>query len=151
MVYQKQNNNNNFYIQKWVIVLYKLFLKCGKKIKALSLVNCLLLELLNKKKNLNFFFFILNRNLCVPVILRKRVVAGRKILIPTRCSFKKEINLFVRFILQSLIFRSEKSLFEKITNELMDVYLYKGSSVKRKIQYCKEVKSNIPNLRFLKS
>jgi len=115
------------------------------------LVNSLLLELLNKKKKLNFFFFILNRNLCVPIILRKRVVAGRKILIPTRCTYKKEVNFFIRFILQSLKTRTEKTLFEKITNELIDIYFYRGSSVKRKVQYCKEVKTNIPNLRFLKS
>lgn len=95
---------------------------------------------MRKNKKLNFFFYILNRNLCVPIILRKRVVAGRKILIPTRCGYKKEINLFVRFIINSLIYRTEKSLFDKITNELLDIYMYKGASIKKKIHYCKEVK-----------
>lgn len=114
-------------------------------------VNKLLLELIKLKQNLNFFFYVLNKNLCVPIIFRKRVVAGRKILIPTRCSYKKEINLFVRFILESLKTRSEKNLFHKITNELFDIYAYKGSSIKKKQHYCKEVKTNIPNLRFLKN
>lgn len=106
---------------------------------------------MRKKKKLNFFFYIINKNLCVPIILRKRVVAGRKILIPTRCSFKKEINLFVRFIIKSIKIRTEKTLFDKITNELIDIYMYKGLSIKKKIQYCKDIKTNIPNLRFLKN
>lgn len=128
-----------------------MILKNGKKNKALTFVNKLLLEILKRKKNLNFFFYILNKNLCVPVIFRKRVVAGRKILIPTRCGYKKEINLFIRFLLDSIKTRSEKSLFDKVISELFDIFSYKGSSIKKKLQYCKEVKTNIPNLRFLKN
>lgn len=149
MVYQKQKTN--FYIKKWIYVLFKLILKYGKKNKALTLINKVILEIVKRKKNLNFFFFLVNKNLCVPVILRKRVVAGRKILIPTRCVYKKEINLFVRFLLDSLKTRSEKTLYDKIINELFDVFSYKGSSIKKKLHYCKEVKINIPNLRFLKN
>jgi len=128
-----------------------LILKNGKKNKALIFVNKLLLEILKKKKNLNFFFYVLNKNLCIPVIFRKRVVAGRKILIPTRSGYRKEINLFIRFLLDSIKSRSEKSLFEKVINELFDIFIYKGASIKKKIHYCKEVKTNIPNLRFLKN
>lgn len=106
---------------------------------------------MKKKKNLDFFFYLLNKNLCVPVIFRKRVVAGRKILIPTRAVYKKEINLFVRFMLESLKLRSEKSLYEKVLNELFDISAYKGSSIKKKLHYCREIKINIPNLRFLKN
>jgi small subunit ribosomal protein S7 len=131
--------------------LYKLLLTNGKRNKALFLVNNVLLELIKRKENINFFFYILNKNLCVPVILRKRAVAGRKILIPTRCSYGKEINLFIRFLIQSLKMRSEKSLFEKLINELFDIFYYKGSSVKKKINYCREIKVNMPNLRFLKN
>lgn len=149
MVYQKQKNN--FYVKKWIYVLYKLLLINGKRNKALFLVNNVLLELIKRKENINFFFYILNKNLCVPVILRKRAVAGRKILIPTRCSYGKEINLFIRFLVQSLKMRSEKSLFEKLINELFDIFYYKGSSVKKKINYCREIKVNMPNLRFLKN
>jgi len=148
MVYQKQNN---LYTKKWINVIFKLILKNGKKNKALIFVNKILLEILKRKKNLNFFFYVLNKNLCVPVIFRKRVVAGRKILIPTRCGYKKEINLFIRFLLVSLKSRSEKNLFEKIINELFDIFSYKGGSIKKKLHYCKEVKTNIPNLRFLKN
>lgn len=149
MVYQKQKNN--FYVKKWVYVLYKLLLVKGEKNKALFFVNTILLELIKRKKNINFFFFILNKNLCVPVILRKRAVAGRKILIPTRCSYGKEINLFIRFLIQSLKTRTERSLFEKLINELFDIFQYKGSSIKKKMQYCREIKVNMPNLRFLKN
>lgn len=148
MVYQKQNN---FFTKKWVYVIFKLILKNGKKNKALIFVNKILLEILKRKKRINFFFYILNKNLCVPVIFRKRVVAGRKILIPTRCSYKKEINLFIRFLLDSIKNRSEKNLFEKVVNELFDIFSYKGASIKKKLHYCKEVKTNMPNLRFLKN
>lgn len=118
--------------------------------KAYSLVNKVLLNI-KKKKKLNFFFYILNRNLCVPVILRKRVVAGRKVLIPTRCEHKKEVNLFLRFILKSIKTRSEKTLFDKVLNELFDIYYKKGSSIKKRSNYCKEIKTNMPNLRYLKN
>jgi ribosomal protein S7 len=148
MVYQKQNN---FFTKKWVYVIFKLILKNGKKNKALIFVNKILLEILKRKKKINFFFYVLNKNLCVPVILRKRVVAGRKILIPTRCSYKKEINLFIRFLLDSIKGRSEKNFFEKVVNELFDIFSYKGSSIKKKLHYCKDVKMNMPNLRFLKN
>jgi len=126
-------------------------LKNGKKKKALFFVNTILLELIKRKKNLNFFFFVLNKNLCVPVVFRRRAVAGRKLLIPTRCSFSKEINLFIRFLLQSIEARTEKNLIQKIINELFDIFSYKGLSIKKKIHYCKEIKTNIPNLRFLKN
>lgn len=149
MVYQRQKNN--IYIKKWIYVIYKLVLKFGKKNKALNFINNLILQLIKKKTNLNFFFYILNKNLCVPVIFRKRVVAGRKILIPTRCSYKKEINLFIRFLIESIKSRSEKSFFEKLINELFDIFSNKGSTIKKKTQYCKEVKTNMPNLRFLKN
>ena len=148
MVYQKQNN---FFTKKWIYVIFKLILKNGKKNKALIFVNKILLEILKRKKRINFFFYVLNKNLCVPVIFRKRVVAGRKILIPTRCSYKKEINLFIRFLLDSIKNRSEKNLFEKVLNELFDIFSYKGASIKKKLHYCKEVKTNMPNLRFLKN
>lgn len=149
MVFQRQKNN--IYIKKWIYVLYKLLLKNGKRAKALHFVNNILLELIKRKKDLNFFFFVLNKNLCVPVVFRKRAVAGRKLLIPTRCGYKKEINLFVRFLIESLKMRTEKNLFEKLINELFDIFSYKGLSIKKKMHYCKEVKVNIPNLRFLKN
>lgn len=149
MVYQKQKNN--FYTKKWVYVLYRLVLKFGKKIKAISLINKLLLEILQRKKNLNFFFFIINKNLCVPIFFRRRVVAGRKILIPTRCGYNKEINFFLRFLLEAIKSRSEVNLLEKLINELFDVHAFKGLSIKKKMHYCREIKANIPNLRFLKN
>jgi len=65
MVYQKQNN---FFAKKWIYVIFRLILKNGKN-KALNIVNKILLEILKTKKKLNFFFFTLNKNLCVPVIL----------------------------------------------------------------------------------
>lgn len=149
MVYQKQKSN--IYIKKWVYVLYKLLLKNGKRNRALFFVNNILLELVKRKKKLNFFFFILNKNLCVPIVFRKRAVAGRKLLIPTRCNYNKEINLFVRFLIQALKSRTEKSLFDRLINELFDIFDYKGLAIKKKIHYCKEVKVNMPNLRFLKN
>ena len=110
-----------------------------------------MLEIIKVKKDLNFFFFVVNKNLCVPIVFRKRAVAGRKLLIPVRCSLGKEINIFIRFLLQALRIRTEKTLLLKIINELFDVFSYKGHSIKKKIHYCKEIKINIPNLRFLKN
>jgi len=49
MVYQKKILNN-FYTKKWVYFLFKLLIKTGKKIRALFLLNKILLRVLKEKK-----------------------------------------------------------------------------------------------------
>jgi len=87
----------------------------------------------------------------LPVFFRKRAVAGRKILIPIKYNYKKNINIFIRFLLKSLKDRPEKNLYEKLFNELLDVFLNRGLCVKKRLQYCKDIKINMSFLRFLKN
>jgi len=86
----------------------------------------------------------------LPVLLRNRVVAGRKVFIPYRVTKFTEIKYIVRLIIKISKKRSEPNLILKLTNELFDIFNNKGLSVKRRNQLCKEIKDNVPNLRFLK-
>lgn len=86
----------------------------------------------------------------LPVLLRNRVVAGRKVYIPYRVTKFTEIKYIVRLILKIIKNRPENNLITKITNELFDIFHNKGLSIKRRNQLCKEIKDNVPNLRFLK-
>lgn len=85
----------------------------------------------------------------LPLKLRLRIVAGRKLYIPVILSENKEIMFILRFILLSLKSRSEKTFKDKFLNELFDIFFNKGLSIKRKIQYIKEIKENIHNIRYL--
>jgi small subunit ribosomal protein S7 len=85
----------------------------------------------------------------LPLKLRLRVVAGRKIYIPVILLENNEIMFILRFILSSLKFRNEKTLKVKLLNEFLDVFNNKGLSIKKKIQYNKDIKENIPNIRYL--
>jgi ribosomal protein S7 len=71
-------------------------------------------------------------------------------MIPYKINENKKINLSVRIIINSLKFRNEKKLSNRLLNELIDIYNNRGISIKKRIEICKDIKLNSPNLRFLK-
>ena len=144
-----KNLFNNLYLKKWIYFLIKVLIKEGKKKKSLFFVNYILLEIKKKVKNLKFFFLKIKKNMHLPLKLRLRIVAGRKLYIPVVLSEKKEIMFILRFILLSLKSRNEKTFKEKLLNEFLDIFLNKGLSIKKKIQYNKEIKENVHNIRYL--
>jgi small subunit ribosomal protein S7 len=85
----------------------------------------------------------------LPLKLRLRIVAGRKVFIPVVLVENNEITFILRFILSSLKFRNEKTIKLKLLNEFLDIFNNKGLSIKKKIQYNKDIKENIPNIRYL--
>jgi hypothetical protein len=46
--------------------------------------------------------------------------------------------------------RNEFSFEQRVFYELKDVFKNKGLSIKRRLQFCKDIKTNSPNLRFLR-
>lgn len=86
----------------------------------------------------------------LPVILRFRIVAGRKVYIPLRVEKSKELVYAIRLILKSLIKRNETQFHKRLIAELFDVYNNRGLSIKRRLELCNEITVNIPNFRFLK-
>lgn len=86
----------------------------------------------------------------LPIKLRSRTVAGKNISIPHILKKDQEDMLILRFIYLSSKNRDEKTLKERLLNELIDTFFKKGSSFKKKILYNKEIKECIPNMRYLK-
>lgn len=144
-----RNFYKDLFLKKWIFSLIKILIKDGKKKKAFLIVNFFLLKLKEKFKNLKVFFLKIKKKMHLPLKLRLRVVAGRKIFIPVILTEEKEIMLILRFIFISLKFRSEKSLKIKLLNEFLDIFNNKGLSIKKKIQHNKDIKENIPNIRYL--
>jgi ribosomal protein S7 len=140
---------NDVFLKKWIFNLLKILIKNCKKKRAISFLKFIILNIKKKYSNLNIFFFNIKNNMHLPLKLRMRIVAGRKIYIPVIISEEKEIMFILRFILSSLKYRNEKNFENKLLNELFDIFENKGLSIKKKIQYNKDIKENIPNIRYL--
>lgn len=134
----------------WLLTLLKALIRNGKYNLYYRLMNKVIHDLLLKFKNLNEFFSVIEDNLCVPIRMIKKKIAGRYLLIPFYIKGKKYIKYSIQIIMKSLKLRTEQQLYLKIYNELLDIYNNKGISVKNKINLCNEFKTNAANLRLLK-
>lgn len=101
-------------------------------------------------KNLYFFFKKIENHLYMPLKFINKIIAGRKVLIPYRIKKHKEIRYIIKFIIKNLEQRTEKKIIDRLYLELIDIYKKKGISINKHIQFCKELKENLPNVRFLK-
>ena len=54
-----------------------------------------------------------------------------------------------KLIISSLKLRKEKVFIDKLYNELVDTYNNKGLSIIKKLNYTKQLKDIITNIRFL--
>ena len=141
--------SNNIFIKKWIYSLIKILVKNGKKKKAFYFVNYIIKKIKKKVKNLRFFFLKIKKNMHLPLKMRLRIVAGRKLYIPVVLMENKEIMFILRFILISLKSRTERTFKDKLLNEFFDIFFNKGLSIKKKQQYNKDIKENIHNIRYL--
>jgi len=134
----------------WLISILKILVKKGNYIKYLNILYKILYNILIEYKDINKFFIIIDKNICLPINFIKKRIAGKNIMIPYKINENKKINLSVRIIINSLKFRNEKKLSNRLLNELIDIYNNRGISIKKRIEICKDIKLNSPNLRFLK-
>lgn len=137
------------FLKKWVFSLLKILIKDGKKKKAIYFLKYIIVNLKKKFLDLKIFFLKIKNNMHLPLKMRMRIVAGRKVYIPVILYEDKEIMFILRFIFLSSKLRNEKMFENRILNELFDVFDNKGFSIKKKIQYIKDLKENIPNIRYL--
>lgn len=143
-------NENDFFIKYWFNLLYKLILRDGKISRAEKILKFIFIGIQKRINNLKVFFFRIKKNMHLPIKLRSRTVAGKNISIPHILKKDQEDMLILRFIYLSSKNRDEKTLKERLLNELIDTFFKKGSSFKKKILYNKEIKECIPNMRYLK-
>ena len=54
-----------------------------------------------------------------------------------------------KLVISSLKLRKEKLFVDRLFNELVDAYNNKGLSVSKKLNYTKQLKDIITNIRFL--
>lgn len=137
----------------WINRLLHILMRDGKIYQYTSIVENFLIKITDfcsiNAIDLKSFFDGIYENMVLPLVFRKRVVAGRKILIPVALAKDKEINYIIRMIIKSLKYRTEKRLIDRLSAEFIDVYNGEGHAIKYRLQYFNELMENIPNLRFL--
>lgn len=95
-----------------------------------------LLELLGKLKPL--------------VGIRSKKVAGINYQLPSPITDERASKMAVAWFFKSLINRGEKTLFQKMSGELLDIKNNKGYSIQKKQYHEKLAIDNRPFLHFLK-
>lgn len=147
------NNLNKFYVNNWALTLIKLMTSKshGNSTKYKIIMRNVIAKLkLNINVSIDNFILVILNNLKLPFRLVKRQVAGKKLWIPYRISSNRIIVSSLRLIVSVLHKRKESSIEEKLYNELMDIFNNQGHSLKLREDLCKEINTNIANLRFIK-
>ncbi len=151
MVCQKFDYNRDNITKLWLFAFYKIYIKKGYKLKAFNWLRLFTLKLKQTVMgNLNLFFVKLDTKLSLKVNFLKRVVAGKVVKIPLFMKKNQKIWFYVRFILKSLKERTEKTFLDKLINELVDITKETGITMKKYIEFQKDIKIALPNIRFLK-
>lgn len=136
------------YIRRWVISLLSVISKKGSSIKYNTYIG-IVLSKLKQKYNLFNFFSIIEENLTIVFNTFKKRIAGKNLLIPIGLTNYKRVNAMSKLIITSLKLRKERSFSDKLYNELIDAYNNKGLSIIKKLNYTKQLKDVITNIRFL--
>ena len=136
------------FVKKWFISFVSVIAKKGISIKYQNYV-LLIFQKLNLKYNLFKFFYKLEQNLFIAFETFKKKIAGKNFLIPLGLDLYKRINSMTKLIISSLKFRKEKKFIDKFYNELIDVFNNKGLSITKRLQYTKQLKEILTNIRFL--
>jgi len=89
----------DIFIKIWILGLIKVLVRNGKKTHYIKIVEKIIVKFLNLSNNnfLDFYnlFLKLKNNMFLPLYLRTRIVAGRKVLIPIPFeSLQKEVFLY---------------------------------------------------------
>nr|YP_009308426.1 ribosomal protein small subunit 7 [Paramoeba pemaquidensis]AOS85564.1 ribosomal protein small subunit 7 [Paramoeba pemaquidensis] len=136
------------YIRRWVISLLSVISKKGSNIKYSTYIGNVLSKI-KQKYNLFNFFSIIEENLTIVFNTFKKRIAGKNLLIPIGLTHYKRVNAMSKLIITSLKLRKERSFSDKLYNELIDAYNNKGLSIIKKLNYTKQLKDVITNIRFL--
>jgi ribosomal protein S7 len=136
------------YIKRWIISLLSVISKKGSNLKYNNYIDQVLVRI-KQKYNLFQFFAIIEENLTIIFNTFKKRIAGKNLLIPMGLASSKRVNAMSKLIITSLKLRKEKSFIDKLYNELVDTYNNKGLSIVKKLNYTKQLKDIITNIRYL--
>lgn len=132
--------------------LLHILIKNGKKAQALK-VFLLLIKNLKSSQIANssatdiIYQSLLNVR---PLIHTKKVRKSSKIFyLPKLISTEKRINIALHWILKSVNNRKEKKLEDRLTNEFMDCFFSKGSTILKKQNLYDTIIVNRPFLHLL--
>ena len=115
----------------------------GKKTTAEKIIYTIL-EKISKEMKVEatkFFHDVLN-NVKPRVEVRSRRVGGATYQVPVEVKTKRSQTLALRWLLEATRKRKNKSMSEKLFNELMDASQRKGSAIKKREDTHKMAESN---------
>ena len=115
----------------------------GKKITAERIIYEAMEKIKTKSKDepIKVFNEAIN-NLKPSVEVRSRRVGGATYQVPVEVKTKRSQTLAMRWLLDASRKRKNKSMSEKLFNELMDAYQRKGSAIKKREDTHKMAESN---------
>jgi len=124
--------------------LLNLLMKNGKKNTVRKIVNKAL-----KKASLKLpvkdIYTILHTaiyNLSPDIELKSKRIGSTTYQIPVAVSLERKINNGIKQFVEILILRKERTLIERITNEIIDSYNNKGLAVKKRDEIHKLAEAN---------
>ena len=132
--------------------LLHILIKNGKKAQALKVFLLLIKNLKNQNLNGLSATEVIYRALinARPLIHTKKVRRSSKIFyLPKLISTEKRINIALHWILKSVNNRKEKKLEDRLTNEFMDCFFSKGSTILKKQNLYDTIIVNRPFLHLL--
>lgn len=151
MVCQKLEYNKSNLTKLWLFAFYKIYVKKGFKLKAYNWLKLFIVKLIKTiKQNINLFFIKLHKKFSLRVAFLKRVVAGKVVKIPFFMKKQNKIWFYAKFVLKSLNERAENTYLDKLVNELVDITKNVGITLKKYLEFQKDIKIALPNLRFVK-
>ena len=115
----------------------------GKKAAAEKLIYNALKQIGEKTKEdpIKVFNDAVN-NIRPNLEVRSRRVGGATYQVPVEVQTKRSQTLALRWLLEASRKRKNKSMSEKLSNELMDAYQKKGSAIKKREDVHKMAESN---------
>jgi len=115
----------------------------GKKSKAEAIFYGAMTQIEDKSgKNPLEVFSLAIKNVAPAVEVRSRRVGGQSYQVPSEVRPERKAALAVRWTLQNARKRSEKTMIEKLANELLDAARNSGGSVKKKEDTHRMAESN---------
>ncbi|MGC8900965.1 MAG: 30S ribosomal protein S7 [bacterium] len=131
------------YEQVLMAKFVKYIMKRGQRITAQKIFDRVLEELKMKKQEDPVAVFVKAVNNVRPVLeTRSRRVGGATYQVPVEVRENRQIALAFRWILMAAKARSEKTMVNKLVNEILDAYDNKGNAIKKKEDTHKMAEAN---------
>jgi ribosomal protein S7 len=130
------------------MALYNALPKGDSHLKYKIYIEKVIRNIMNKH-NLLSFFSIIETHMSIFFMMFKKKIAGKNLLIPLSVNKSQRLNIISRLIISSLKLRMEQTFVDKLTAELLDIHNKKGLTITKRLNYVKQMKDNLSNIRFL--